>query len=205
MTVEIAIFDLDDVLCRYDLGARLRALSRISGKTPRDIRAALWDSGFEDAADAGRYQTVEDYLADFGNRLGHKITQAEWIEARRTSIVPWPEMLALVRQIAAQKRIALFSNNGPSMKEGLSEVYPEAAEIFGTDCYFSFEFQTKKPSPESYRRLMARLGVPAGDAWFTDDKKSNVDGAHIAGLQTHHLVSEAKLRLEIAEKRLIAT
>lgn len=203
MTVEIAIFDLDDVLCRYDLGARLRALSRISGKMPRDIRAALWDSGFEDAADAGRYQTVEEYLAEFGNRLGHKITQAEWIEARRASIVPWPEMLALVRLIAAEKRIALFSNNGPSMKEGLAEVYPEAAEIFGTDCYFSFEFQTKKPNPESYRRLITRLGVPASEAWFTDDKKSNVDGARIAGLQAHHFVSREALHKEAARLHLI--
>ena len=148
---------------------------------------------------------MDEYLAEFGNRLGHKITQAEWIEARRASIVPWPEMLALVRQIATKKHVALFSNNGPSMKEGLSEVYPEAAKIFGADCYFSFEFRSKKPSPESYRRLMARLRVPAGEAWFTDDKKSNVDGARIAGLQAHHFVSPEALRKEAARLHLISS
>ena len=38
------VFDMDDVLCRYDLGRRLRALARITGQTPRDIRAAIMDS-----------------------------------------------------------------------------------------------------------------------------------------------------------------
>lgn len=203
MSVEIAIFDLDDVLCRYDLGARLRALSRISGKMPRDIRAALWDSGFEDAADAGRYQTSEEYLSEFARRLGHQISLAQWIEARRAAIVPWPDMLALARKIAAHKRVALFTNNGPVMKDSLAEIFPEAAEIFGADCYFSFEFSTKKPDPESYRRLVQRLGIAAGDAWFTDDKKSNVEGARIAGLVAHHFVSPDALRREVLKLHLI--
>lgn len=205
MGIEIAIFDLDDVLCSYDLGRRLRVLSQISGKMPRDIRAALWDSGFEDAADSGRYQTAEEYLAEFGRRLGHPISRAQWIEARRYSITPWPSMLALIRQVAAHKRVALFTNNGPLMKDAIGEVFPEAAEIFGEACYFSYELHTKKPDPESYRRLIARLGVEPNAAWFTDDKKSNVDGAAIAGLKTHHFVSEAQLRQELLEKQLIAS
>ncbi|WP_162918644.1 HAD family hydrolase [Taklimakanibacter deserti] len=203
MAIEIAIFDLDDVLCRYDLGKRLRVLSRISGKMPRDIRAALWDSGFEDAADAGQYPTAEEYLAEFSRRLGHPIDRAQWIEARRAAIAPWPGMLGLIREVAAHGRVALFTNNGPLMKEGLGEVFPDAAAIFGEACYFSYEFRTKKPDPESYRRLIARLGLEPAQAWFTDDKKSNVDGARIAGLETHHFVSEAQLRREILERQLI--
>jgi glucose-1-phosphatase len=205
MAIEIAIFDLDDVLCRYDLGRRLRVLSQISGKMPRDIRAALWDSGFEDAADAGHYPTSEEYLAEFGRRLGHPISPAQWVEARRASITPWPDMLALIREIGLKKRIALFTNNGPLMKESLGEVFPEAAKIFGQDCYFSCEFRCKKPSPESYRRLLARLRLEPAAAWFTDDKKSNVEGARIAGLHAHHFVSEAQFRREIRERQLIVS
>lgn len=204
MGIEIAIFDLDDVLCAYDLGRRLRILSQISGKTPRDIRAALWDSGFEDAADSGRYQTPQEYLDEFARRLGHPISRAQWIEARRFSIQPWPSMLTLIRQVAAQRRVALFTNNGPLMKDGIGEIFPEAAQIFGDQCYFSYEFHTKKPNPESYRRLVAQLGLEPAQAWFTDDKKSNVEGARIAGLQAHHFVSEAQLRQELITRELIA-
>jgi putative hydrolase of the HAD superfamily len=203
MAIEIAIFDVDDVLCSYDLGRRLRVLSQISGRTPRDIRAALWDSGFEDAADSGRYPTSEGYLAEFGRRLGHPIRREQWIEARRASIVPWPDSLAIVRDVAAHRRVALFTNNGPLMRESFGEIFPEAAAIFGADCYFSYEFQTKKPDPECYRRLLARLGLEPAAAWFTDDKKSNVEGAALAGLATHHFVSTAGLRREIRARQLI--
>jgi HAD superfamily hydrolase (TIGR01509 family) len=203
MSIEIAIFDLDDVVCRYDLGKRLRVLSQVSGKMPRDIRAALWDSGFEDAADAGHYPTAEDYLSEFGRRLGHPISRAQWIEARRAAIAPWPQMLALIREIAARKRIAVFSNNGPLMKQSLAEVFPEAAVLFGQECYFSCEFRTKKPDPESYRRLVAHLGLEPAAAWFTDDKKSNVDGARIAGLEAHHFTSAAALRQEALDRQFI--
>ena len=36
MRPSTVIFDMDDVLCRYDLGRRLRALARITGQMPRD-------------------------------------------------------------------------------------------------------------------------------------------------------------------------
>ncbi len=42
----LVIFDMDDVLCHYDLGRRLRALAAMADTTARDVRAAIWDSGF---------------------------------------------------------------------------------------------------------------------------------------------------------------
>jgi hypothetical protein len=107
------IFDMDDVLCRYDLGQRLRSLSRITGLMPRDIRAAIWDSGFEDDADTGGYADPDAYLREFGRRLDRPITRAEWVAARREAMQPWPRMLALAEQVGGQARIAIFSNNGP--------------------------------------------------------------------------------------------
>jgi glucose-1-phosphatase len=204
MPPRIAIFDMDDVLCRYDLGKRLRALSLISGKTPRDIRAAIWDSGFEDDSDAGGYATAPEYIAGFAERLGYPITRAQWIAARRESIAPWPDALAVAAKIAAKNRVAIFTNNGPLMKDALAEIFPEAASLFGKDVYCSYEFGRKKPDPESYRRLLAHLGIEAADAWFTDDKKSNVDGAVLAGLNAHLFMSAEGLRREAIARDMIA-
>ena len=203
MPPRIAIFDMDDVLCRYDLGKRLRALSQLSGKTPRDIRAAIWDSGFEDDSDSGRYPTGEEYIAGFADRLGFPITREQWIAARRESITPWPDALALVEMIAERCRIAIFTNNGPLMKDALAEIFPEAARAFGAGFYCSCELGVKKPDPESYRRLLARLGISAQDAWFADDKKSNIEGASLAGLQTHLFVSVEALKRETIARGMI--
>ena len=204
MAPRTAIFDMDDVLCRYDLGRRLRALSLISGKTPRDIRAAIWDSGFEDESDAGGYATGDDYIEAFAQRLDYPITRAQWITARRESITPWPDALSVAAAIAAANRVAIFTNNGPLMKEALNEIFPEAARVFGDEIYCSCEFSCKKPDPESYRRLLARLDIAPSEAWFTDDKKSNVEGATLAGLTGHLFVSVGALEREAAAQGLIA-
>ena len=142
MKPEAVIFDMDDVLCRYDLGRRLRALSRLTGKTPRDIRAAIWDSGFEDAADSGGYPDPDHYLIEFGRRIGHDLSRADWVAARRESMQPWPDMLALAARVGEQARIAIFTNNGPLTKAALSDLFPEVTAVFSEN-YHSFEFGTK--------------------------------------------------------------
>ena len=196
MRPEAVIFDMDDVLCRYDLGRRLRALSRITGKMPRDIRAAIWDSGFEDAADSGGYPDPEHYLSEFGRRIGHDITRAEWVEARRESMQPWPDMLELAAKVGSQARIAIFSNNGPLTKASLPELFPDVTAIFA-EHYHSFEFGTKKPDPASYTKLLARMGLEPGRCLFIDDKRSNVTGARMAGLGGHHFRSRDQLEPEL--------
>ena len=203
MTIRLVIFDMDDVLCQYDLGRRLRALSRLSGRTPRDIRAAIWDSGFEDAADSGAYSESE-YLAQFGERLGYPITRAEWAEARRGSMTAWEEMLGHARAIATRADIALYTNNGPLTRATLPELFPAAHALFGGRAFFSYQFGTKKPDPESYRRLLAHLGVRPEDSFFIDDKLSNVEGARIAGLHAHHFRSREAFEDEARELGLLS-
>ncbi len=188
MSPRLVLFDLDYVLCRYDLGCRLRALSRLSGKRPRDIRAAVWDSGFEDESDAGGFTDPQSYLSEFGKRIEHPITCSEWIAARRESMTPYLEVLELAQRIAERARIAIYTNNGPLLKLHLRELFPEAAAIFA-ECYCSYELGTKKPDPNSFTHLLRMLDVLPQDAWFIDDKLSNVEGARMAGLIGHHFRS----------------
>lgn len=203
MKPETVIFDMDDVLCRYDLGRRLRALARITGQMPRDIRAAIWDSGFEDAADTGSYPDPDEYLGEFARRLGFPLTRAQWVEARREAMQPWPDMLALAKSIGAQARIAIYSNNGPLTKATLHELFPACTDIFA-EHYHSFEFGVKKPDPRSFLKLMERMGTEPSRCWFIDDKKSNVTGARMAGLAGHHFVNLEQLLPDVRAMGLAA-
>jgi glucose-1-phosphatase len=181
----LVIFDMDDVLCQYELGKRLRFLAALADTTARDVRAALWDSGFEEAADAGAYPDPDDYLEAFGKRLGYAISESEWIEARRHAMTANTEVLVVAALLKSQADVAIFTNNGPIVKNNLDRLLPEAALIF-SQRFCSFEFGTKKPDPESFVRLVNSLGRKPADCWFIDDKKSNVEGARIAGLTGHH-------------------
>ena len=196
MPPRLVIFDMDDVLCHYDLGRRLRALSQLSGKTPRDIRAAIWDSGFEDDADSGGYPDADVYLAEFSYRIGHPITRQQWISARRDSMIPSDDVLALAKSIGKTARIAIYTNNGPIVKDSLDDLFPDAAAIF-RERYCSYEFGTKKPDPNSFTKLLAKIDVAPGDTWFIDDKRSNVQGARLAGLSAHHFRSYETLLKEV--------
>ena len=192
---ELVIFDMDDVLCHYDLGRRLRALARLADVTPRDVRAAVWDSGFEDLADAGGYLEVENYLQEFGTRLGRHISLEQWIEARRIAMVPNEDVLDLAKKLLAQASLAIYTNNGPVVKNHFDKLFPEAAEIFKLR-FCSYEFGTKKPDPMSFTRLMQALDQRPDLCWFIDDKKSNVEGARIAGLRAHHFTGFEGLAAE---------
>jgi glucose-1-phosphatase len=182
---QLVIFDMDDVLCHYDLGRRLRVLASLAGTTARDVRAAIWDSGFEELADAGGYPDPEVYIAEFGQRLGYPISIAQWIEARRIAMKPSLDVLQLAKTISKQASLAIYTNNGPLVKNHLDTLFPEAAALF-TLKFCSFEFGTKKPDPESFTRLTKVLGQKPENCWFIDDKKSNVQGARMAGLVAHH-------------------
>ena len=196
MPPRLVIFDMDDVLCHYDLGRRLRALSQISGKMPRDIRAAIWDSGFEDDADSGGYPDADVYLAEFSYRIGHTITRQQWIAARRESMIPSGDVLALAEAIGKVSRLAIYTNNGPIVKSSLDELFPEAAAIF-KERYCSYEFGTKKPDPNSFTKLLAKIKIPPADTWFIYDKRSNVQGARLAGLKAHHFRSYEALAKDV--------
>jgi glucose-1-phosphatase len=192
---QLVIFDMDDVLCHYDLGRRLRHLAALADTTARDVRSAVWDSGFEELADAGGYPDAEIYLKEFGERLGFPITMAQWIEARHIAMTPRLDVLDLAQKIGAQTRIAIYTNNGPIVKNNLESLFPEAAAIF-QNRFCSYQFGTKKPDPEAFTRLVNLMGEKPEDCWFIDDKRSNVQGARLAGLRGHHFVGVENLLAE---------
>ena len=129
MTSRLVLFDLDDVLCHYDRPARVAELAALAARPVAEIEAAIWNSGFEDQADRGAF-TAENYLWEFGKRLGFWITREAWVENRRAAMTPWPEMLALVERVKARARVGLFTANGPLMK---AELAKNQAAIEGMD------------------------------------------------------------------------
>jgi putative hydrolase of the HAD superfamily len=196
-TPRLVIFDMDDVLCHYSLGRRLRYLGQLAGKSARDVQAAIWDSGFEGESDSGGYPDAEDYLREFGERLGYPITRTEWVDARRLSMTPRHDVLSLAKDIGARAELAVFTNNGPVVEQEFETLFPEAAPIFARR-FCSYQFATKKPDPAVYTRLLAKLDIPPSETWFVDDKRSNVQGARLAGLRAHHFTGFAPLHAEAA-------
>jgi glucose-1-phosphatase len=184
MRLDLVIFDMDQVLCRYDRPLRLSRLAAISARSPDEIFAAIWESGFEARSEAGAMD-AEAYLRGFGERMGYPLTRSQWVEARRISMAPVPDMLALVENIKHSVSVAVLTNNGYLTKETIALLFPELPPLFGPQLLFSAEFAARKPDPHVYQRLLARLDVAPEAALMVDDDADNVAGAETAGLHGH--------------------
>lgn len=189
---------MDGVLCRYRLDARLEYLSRLSGRGAAEIRAAIWDSGFEGKADAGELSATA-YLAGFGERIGMALTREQWVAARRAAMSPDPAMLDLVRRLGTRLPVALLTNNGFLLRETLPELAPELPPLFGDRLFIAAELGARKPDPAVYQRVAERLALPAGALLMVDDNSANAAGAVAAGWHGHQFTGMEGLLARLAE------
>jgi glucose-1-phosphatase len=182
--IRLVVFDMDDVLCRYDRPKRIALLAALAGKRPEEVRQAIWGSGFEDRSDAGALD-AERYLQGFGERIGYLLTLAEWTEARRASMTPDPTMLALAAKVKREAGVALLTNNGLLTRATIGDICPELPPLFGERLFCSAQFAAAKPDPAVFIRLCQRVGVAPHATLMIDDQEENIRGAEAAGWHGH--------------------
>jgi putative hydrolase of the HAD superfamily len=195
---DLVLFDMDDVLARYEPEARIAALAKATGRTAETIRAAIWESDYFDRADAGAWD-ADGCLREFFARIGAAGSRALWVETRRAALTPWPDMLALVARLKAQGvRVGLLSNNDLLALEELDALIPGLPALMAPHGFVSAQFGTRKPDPALFRAVCAKIGVAPARALFVDDLAENVDGARAAGLSAHVFAGRAGLEAALA-------
>jgi len=195
--IKAVVFDMDGVLCDYRIERRLALLASWSGRSPDAIHAAIWRSGFEDDAERGLV-SADDYLKEFGERMGYPLSADQWVEARRVATEPDAAVLSLARQLGTARLVAMFTNNPLLLKRHIDEVFPAVHEIFGTRAVFSAELGRSKPDPEAFRRLASRLAVAPNEILFFDDEAPSVAGAREAGLAADRVGGAPGIRASLA-------
>ena len=69
IAISAILFDLNGMLYGYDRDARIACLATVTGRSPDAVKAAIWDSGFEDSGGAVRVGIVHYNTADEVDRL----------------------------------------------------------------------------------------------------------------------------------------
>jgi putative hydrolase of the HAD superfamily len=198
--ISLVLFDMHDVLCRYDRDLRIANLAALSGTPAAEIYEKIWASGFETEGDSGRLD-ADAYLAGFGERLGYPITLQQWLANRRSATTPMPEILAIMAELRCD--IAVLTNNHTLVRDHLDYLFPEVAALCGEKSYVSAQFGAAKPAPEVYLKCVAAAGAGPAETLFIDDSKANVAGALAAGLAGHVFTGEAALRAELQHYGLL--
>jgi len=198
----LVLFDMEGVLSHYDRSARVDHLSALSGQAPDAVRHAIWGSGLEARADGGQISD-DDYLSALGVLLGCPIHRDDWLAARRASITPYTEVIALAARMAERSRIAVLTNNCRLVTDYIGYLNPPVAQLFGPHVYASASFGAAKPAAQAYLRCLDQLGVRADETLFIDDTDTNVAGAINAGLHGYKFVSPDALAEELERWELL--
>nr|WP_283814329.1 HAD family phosphatase [Bradyrhizobium japonicum] len=196
------MFDMDNVLCRYDRSKRVAYLAELAGATSEFVYKAIWESGFELLGDSGALEAA-DYLRGFGERIGYPLSLDEWVEARRRSMQADRAMLEIADSLRQTVNIAVLTNNTTLVADHIDTLLPDLRPLFGSRIYTSARFKSAKPDPRCYRLCVSELNVRPETVLFVDDLAANVAGAREAGLFAHHHTSVEAFRQALSERGLL--
>ena len=188
------VFDLGGVVCHFDPALRLRAFASACGLSEEAVQARLWDSGFSDAHDEGKYPIAGAYRYVVDTlRLNCSLQECcgLWL----TAFTPDEAVLELVREVRHRGlKTALLTNNGPLFKAGLRNFLPSVWDCFDAH-FFSADLRITKPHSPVFECVMTSCGTSPAEMAFVDDSFPNIDAAAALGWCTFLFQGNA-LRLE---------
>ena len=192
MKPQALVFDLGGVLIDIDLGRAFAAWGAAAGVASEDIAARF---SVDEACCAHERGEIDDaaYFAHLRQLLRIEISD-EAIGAGWNAIIgePHPGIEALVRRLAQEVPLYVFSNTNPAH---IAHFTPRLGGLLAhfRRVFTSCEIGRRKPEPEAFARLAAAIGLPASGLAFFDDVEENVDGARRAGLRAFHVRSPAEI------------
>ena len=190
------LFDLDDVLARYDHDRRVRALAQRVGVAPARIEAELFASGLERDSDLGRYD-ASGHADALAARLGVPVRLDDCVDARLAGMTVDADVLALATRAATHATVAILTNNGALVRDHLPRLAPGIHGLFGGRVFCSADLGVAKPDPRLFLDAARRLSLAPAAILFVDDKPANVEGARGAGMRGHHFTGAAALEAEL--------
>lgn len=175
------VFDYGEVI-----SARTEALPKLAatlGAGLAEFEPHYWH--FRDRYDRGGADL--EYWGAIGAALGVPVDESTSDTLTRIDVEGWsklePGTVGFVTGLAQGGASLALLSNAPSSFARHAEKQ-DWARYFKV-LVFSGDVGVAKPDPEIFEHLVARLGVPAEECLFFDDKLSNVEGARAAGLRAH--------------------
>ncbi|MHC4840937.1 MAG: HAD-IA family hydrolase [Planctomycetota bacterium] len=186
------LFDLGGVLCNVDESRVWQAWQEHTGLDPVELQQELMDRDLKDHFDKGLKppRMVAFFLAA---RFDVGLTFDEWKRIWCGSLSPNSEMNELATVVASQIPTVTASTTDALHWD---HIKPQLSCLNRfMDHALSFEIGEIKPHARFYLRALEKLGTPAAQTLFIDDRAENIAGAKEVGLQTYHFDNPENLRV----------
>lgn len=202
LALRAVVFDFGEVLTgKPDAQARA-ALQRITGLGDEDFERLYWaDRRAYDEGKLTGLQFWEKLCADAGLKLSAETIEElnRWDARMWTTHDP-----AMVRWAARLRerglKTAVLSNMGDSVHASLMQAFAWLKDFDAL--VWSYELGFAKPDPRIYAEALRRLGTPAQEMLFLDDKAANVEAARAVGMQGLVFSTVEKLRADLLARGL---
>ena len=177
------ILDYGEVLSHAMRPGAMALMASQVGTVDTELTQAYWRHRRE--YDLG--MPVREYWALVTNDLGVALDDGLLDALIAIDVDAWTDYRHEMWMLAATFRssggkVGILSNGVPEIVTRIRADH-DLPSLFDA-VVISYEVQLAKPEPEIYRVVLDRLGIPAFDALFVDDRADNIDAARELGLQT---------------------
>jgi glucose-1-phosphatase len=191
-------FDLGNVLIQVDHLRFCRGLGELAGLPPREIYAAVFQSGLESGYDCGRLSSRE-FHRRLQARFGLDLPFPRFRELWNGIFDPLEDMQEVVARLARRYPLYLLSNTNPLHFLYLRKRFPSLLKHFRA-LILSYRVGSCKPAAAIFQALLREAGLPPARILYIEDKEDFVAAARTHGLTAWIFVSpqDFKERLRVA-------
>lgn len=181
MPITAFIFDIGNVILRFDFQQALRKLERDGAPAAESILEMI--EPVKAAYEGGRLPRA-DFQAQVREILKYTGSDADFVSAWEDIFTENEPMVRLIEQLQPKFPLYLLSNTSDLHVDFIFRQYPIFQRF--QDAVYSYKVQASKPEPEIYQIAARQFQVIPAETLFIDDLEANIRSAADAGLQVHH-------------------
>jgi glucose-1-phosphatase len=182
MPIRAFLFDIGNVLLKFDFSKALRAVAEKSDVANETEALGLIDRikvAYEDGQiDRGTF------LRGVFDVLKYRGTEAAFINAWEDIFEPNEPIVAVVEELATQFPLYLLSNTNDIHRDYFLRQYPFFRHFKGGT--YSDTARASKPGREIYEIACREHGFSPAETFFIDDLLPNIETARALGFHAHH-------------------
>lgn len=178
--IDSVVFDIGNVLLRFDFGVAIRRIAPFCSLSPAEIGAAIEPMKLD--LESGRIGG-DAFLNEAAARIGFKAPIGELRRAWQEIFEPIELTHQLVHRWKGAKGLFLLSNTNDLHAEYFLSKFP-VFEAFENAVY-SHEAGVMKPDPDIYAQAISKFEVDPARTLFIDDLAPNIEAARVAGFHVH--------------------
>lgn len=197
MALQAVVFDYGMVLTGPPDPEAYEALKRISGLSAERLDKFYWaDRHAYDEGKLTGLQFWQKIVRDAGLSLSDEtVAELDQWDARmwtthNPAMVAWQ-----ARLVERGLKTAILSNMGDSVHVSIEKAY-DWIQRFDVRVW-SYELKVAKPDRKIYEHVLEKLGTPAEETLFLDDKIENIEAAHALGMKGIVFSTVEKLRVDL--------